>query len=143
MFYDLTLVARGEGVKFYPCPSNPRTLRPACDFLSDLSFPLEKYMEHQNDIIFMSYLYILFSTIEFFCKTSFWCVLLYLLPFQRYERTNRDQCSKFIYFFIFRSVEILKYSTCSRASYLKKVTCPDKILLVLFFFYSDTCKHSC
>ena len=74
MFYDLTLVARrggGGGVKFYPCPSNPRTLRPACGFLSDLSFPLEKYMEHQNDIIFMSYLYILFSPIEFFCKTSF------------------------------------------------------------------------
>jgi len=34
-------------------------------------------------------------------------------------------------------VDILKCSTCSRASYLKKVTCPDKILLVLFFF----CKH--
>ena len=32
-----------------------------------------------------------------------------------------------------RGVEILKYSTCPRASYLKKVTCPDKILLVLFF----------
>ena len=131
MFYDLTLVARGEGVKFYPCPSNPRTLHPACDFLSDLSFPLEKYMEHRNDIIFMSYLYILFSPIEFFCKTSFWCVLLYLLPFQRYERTNRDQCSTFIYFFIFRSVEILKYSTCPRASYLKKVTCPGFFFILI------------
>ena len=32
-----------------------------------------------------------------------------------------------------RGVEILKCSTCPRASYLKKVTCPDKLLLVLFF----------
>ena len=31
-----------------------------------------------------------------------------------------------------RGVEILKYSTWPRASYLKKVICPDKILLVLF-----------
>jgi hypothetical protein len=32
-----------------------------------------------------------------------------------------------------RGVEILKCSTYPRASYLKKVTCPDNILLVLFF----------
>jgi hypothetical protein len=32
-----------------------------------------------------------------------------------------------------RGVEILKCSTCPRASYLKNVTCSDKILLVLFF----------
>ena len=34
---------------------------------------------------------------------------------------------------LYRGVEILKYSSCPRASYLKKVTCLDKILLVLFF----------
>ena len=33
-----------------------------------------------------------------------------------------------------RGVEILKCSTCPRASHLKKVTCPDKILLVLFLY---------
>ena len=31
--------------------------------------------------------------------------------------------------YIYWGVEILKCSTCLRASYLKKVTCPDKILL--------------
>jgi hypothetical protein len=36
--------------------------------------------------------------------------------------------------FTYRGVEILKSSTCPRASYLKKVTCPDKILLFLFFY---------
>jgi hypothetical protein len=34
-----------------------------------------------------------------------------------------------------RGVEIRKCCACPRASYLKKVTCPDKILLVLFFLY--------
>ena len=36
---------------------------------------------------------------------------------------------------LYRGVEILKCATCPRASYLKKVTCPDKILLVLFFVF--------
>ena len=31
-----------------------------------------------------------------------------------------------------RGVEILKYYTCPRASYLKKVTCPDKFYLSCF-----------
>ena len=34
----------------------------------------------------------------------------------------------------FRGVEIRKCCACPWASHLKKVTCPDKILLVLFLF---------
>jgi hypothetical protein len=35
----------------------------------------------------------------------------------------------YTFVYIYWGVEILKCSTCPRASYLKKVTCPDKILL--------------
>jgi hypothetical protein len=39
------------------------------------------------------------------------------------------------YKYMCRDVEILKCATCPQASYLKKVTCPDKILLILFFVF--------
>jgi hypothetical protein len=67
---------------------------------------------------------IYFQTIHWRRHTSKCCINISLLKYNTLVSIN-----------IFSGVvEILKCSTCPRASYLKKVTCTDKILLVLGFF---------